>query len=126
MNTNYINIENNKINIKIWLVNFIDEDGIHFIHAPNLDLTGYGYNENEARESFEIVLEEFFDYTLKNKTLDKVLKKHGWKKEISQNVRKSTDILSSIKNNSFINEIFEKYQVNSYHENIAVPNHGLA
>ena len=50
----------------------------HFFYAPALDLYGYGYTQEEAKKSFHIHLEEFIDYTIKNKTLHKELERLGW------------------------------------------------
>ena len=52
-----------------------EEDNLFYTNIPSLDITGYGKNRKEADESLEIMLEEFFDYTVNHNTLDKVLKK---------------------------------------------------
>jgi hypothetical protein len=57
---------------------FFEDNGVSIVHCPALDLSGYGKTEDEARRSFEVVLEEFFDYTLEKSTLAKVLNKLGW------------------------------------------------
>lgn len=56
--------------------------------CPVLDLSGYGKTEREAKESFEIVVSEFLDYTTKKRTLDKELKKLGW--SVSKNAKKAS------------------------------------
>jgi len=61
------------IKVMLLLFHFEDENKVHFIYSPHLDLTGYGNNKEEAKNSFEIVFEDFVDYTLKKKTLSKVL-----------------------------------------------------
>ena len=66
------------VKVKLLLFNFEDENRVSFIYSPHLDLTGYGNNFEEARKSFEIVFEDFVDYTLKKKTLGKVLANLGW------------------------------------------------
>ena len=66
------------IKVKLLLFHFEDENKVHFIYSPHLDLTGYDNNFEEARKSFEIVFEDFIDYTLKKKTLNKVLTGLGW------------------------------------------------
>lgn len=65
-----------RINLKIlkWV-----EDGIHFMYAPALDLTGYGASEGESNESFKVMLEEFIKYTDNKKTLFAELQRLGWK-----------------------------------------------
>ncbi len=66
------------VRVKLFLVHFQDESKVHFIYSPHLDLTGYGNSVTEAKESFEIVFEDFVDYTIKKKTLAKVLTGLGW------------------------------------------------
>ena len=65
------------INVDLVVLHF-EEDKVHFIHSPHLDLTGYGNTKKEAEASFSIVLEEYFRYTLAKKTLFKDLRAHGW------------------------------------------------
>lgn len=62
-----------EVKVSLFLIHFKDENGINFIYSPHLDLTGYGNNLREAKKSFEIVFEDFIDYTLKKKTLGKIL-----------------------------------------------------
>ena len=38
------------------------EDNVFIIHSPLLDISGYGYTKDEAKESFNITLEEFLRY----------------------------------------------------------------
>lgn len=64
--------------IRLALFSYIDE-GVHVLYAPALDLFGYGDQEDQAIESFETVLKEYIDYVVNHKTLEKDLKKHGWK-----------------------------------------------
>ena len=121
MSTIQINNKEKTINIKIWLVHFIDNNGLHYIHSPNLDLTGYGYTKKEAKESFDIVLKEFFDYILENDTLEEVLSQLGWRVKSNSQTLINTEPFSNIKNEKFLSDIFEKYSVNSFHENIGMP-----
>lgn len=66
-----------KIQVQLLLLQW-EEEGIHYLYAPALDLTGYGYSEEEARRSFETNLDEFVDYTDKKKTIYDELKRLGW------------------------------------------------
>jgi hypothetical protein len=54
------------------------EEGIYYIYSPSLDLTGYGNTAKEAKESFEITLKEFVDYTYNKKTIFDELEHLGW------------------------------------------------
>ena len=70
-----------KIGIKSMKLSLIDykDDEAYYSYCPDLDLIGYGNNEQEAQESFKIVLEEYMRYTTENQTLIQDLKNHGWK-----------------------------------------------
>ena len=107
--------------VRLLLIHFQDENDVHFIYSPHLDLTGYGHSAEEAKDSFEIVFEDFIDYTLKKKTLEKVLARLGW--ELKGSVKKVTapSITSVIQENSYVSEIFDKYSVNTYHQEIGLP-----
>ena len=66
------------VKVRLLLFQFKDENNVHFIYSPHLDFSGYGKNPEEAGKSFGIVFEDFIDYTLKKKTLSKVLTELGW------------------------------------------------
>ena len=112
------------VKVKLLLVHFKDENNIHFIYSPHLDLTGYGVDLAEARKSFEIVFEDFVDYTIKKKTLGKVLTNLGWElKGTARHPKKvvAPSITSVISDNKYISEIFDKYPVNTYHQEVGLP-----
>ena len=64
---------NGKYHVGLSLVEF-EEDNVTIIYSPALDLSGYGYSQPEAKQSFWEALPEFLRYTNNKKTLDKVLK----------------------------------------------------
>ncbi len=66
------------VDVILELFTYQKED-IYYVYSPDLDLIGYGKSLKEAHNSFKIVLEEYFDYAIKNGTLKKDLEKHGWK-----------------------------------------------
>jgi hypothetical protein len=55
-----------------------NENDVTIVYSPALNLSGYGYNSDEAKNSFNIALHEFFQYTNNKKTFDKVLIELGW------------------------------------------------
>ena len=115
--------QSTSVKVKLLLIHFEDEKKIHFIYSPHLDLTGYGNNFEEARKSFEIVFEDFVDYTLKKKTLGTVLSGLGW--ELKGPFKKpkrviAPSITSVIKNNKYVSEIFDKYPVSTFHQEVAI------
>ena len=79
-NQNYIKVS--KSNVEAKLDVFIYEnDGCQIAYAPALDLMGYGRTVDEAKASFEVVVEDFFETSIQMKTLAEYLKQHGWVKE---------------------------------------------
>jgi hypothetical protein len=110
-----------EVRIKLLLFHFEDENSIHFIYSPHLDLTGYGHTFEEAKKSFQIVLDDFLDYTYKNKTLKKTLSDLGW--DINMNDNSGIilpGITSVIKDNQYISELFDKYSITTYHQEISL------
>ncbi len=67
--------KNVEVNVSIFLW---DEDSVFYVYSPALDITGYGLNKEEARESFETILHEFILYTQNKKTIFKELENLGW------------------------------------------------
>jgi len=97
---------NGKYHVGLSLVEF-EEDNVTIVYSPALDLSGYGYSQPEAKESFSEALQEFFRYTNNKKTLDKVLKGLGWaikgsKKKPKFNPPKDSELVSL---NPLYNEI---------------------
>jgi hypothetical protein len=114
----------NTVKVKLLLFHFEDENKINFIYSPHLDLTGYGNSTEEAQRSFGIVLEDFVDYTLKKKTLGKVLNQLGWTiKGLSKKPKRviAPSITTIISENKYISEIFDKYPVNTFHREVGLP-----
>ena len=114
----------NLVKVKLLLFHFEDENKINFIYSPHLDLTGYGNNIEEAQQSFQIVLEDLIDYTIKKKTIGNVLHQLGWEiKGLPQKPKKviAPSITSIISANKYIAEIFDKYAVNTFHREVGIP-----
>lgn len=91
---NYIRVQ--KGNVEAVLDVFIYEnDGFQVVYAPALDLMGYGKTEEDAKSSFDIVAEDFFEYTIVNNTLGEYLTKHGWvaRKTSARFVPPQTEVL---------------------------------
>ena len=72
-----LGFDNDKYHVGLSLVEF-QEDDVTIIYSPALDLSGYGYNHSEAKNSFSEALHEFFRYTNNKNTLYEVLKNLGW------------------------------------------------
>ena len=101
-----IGFPHGKYHVGLSLVEF-EEDNVTIIYSPALNLSGYGYTQEEAKQSFTETLNEFFRYTNNKNTLDKVLKDLGWvikgsKKKPKFNPPKDSDLVVS---NPLFNEI---------------------
>lgn len=112
------------VKVRLLLFSFRDENKVNFIYSPHLDLTGYGKNITEAKESFNIVFEDFIDYTFKKKTLSKVMTRLGWQVKGSSSKPKkmlAPSITSIIRENEYVSEIFDKYPVRTFHQEVGLP-----
>ena len=91
--------------MKLSLISYKDDEA-HYWYCPALELTGYGDDEKQAQESFNIVLEEYIRYTTENQTLIADLKSLGWK--ITQNGNKliPPKIVESLQTNTELTDIF--------------------
>lgn len=79
---------NEKVIVKVRLdIISFEEDEIKICYSPALDLSGYGIDEEAAKKSFEISLEEFLRYTTNKNTLIEELKKLGWEVKGRKNNR---------------------------------------
>ena len=73
------NYKGSKYNIDVALDVYIwKEDGIHFVYAPALDLTGYDKTEVKAKDSFSKMLEEMIKYMHNKDTIFNELERLGW------------------------------------------------
>jgi hypothetical protein len=113
------NDHNKKIEVKVDLVEY-EEDGIHYVYSPAFDLIGYGKTQQEARESWEIVLAEYFSYTLNKKTLIKDLESRGW------NIKTKREYVSPsftwmLQNNDQLSDIYNNHNFRKITKPISVP-----
>ena len=107
------------IKVTLSLIEF-EEEGMHFVYSPALDLTGYGKTEEEAKGSYNLAMEEFLRYTSKKGTAFKELERLGWK--ISKKKRVSAPSLSSlIQSRSYLEEIFTEKDFRKTNESVAIP-----
>ena len=84
------------------------EGSTYIAYSPALDLSGYGESEEDAKESFSIVMEEYIKYGTSRRTLVKDLRAHGWKVRSFKQRKMSApsfDIL--LKNNDTFKDILE-------------------
>lgn len=102
---NYIRINNDGIDAQLDVFIY-ENDGFQIAYAPALDLMGYGKTVDDAKASFEVVIEDFFEFGIQRKTLDTYLKEHGWTKESKAVEFKSPQAWLILQKNKQLQEIF--------------------
>lgn len=75
--TGVVTTQDKMVTVDLFVIQF-EDGGCQIAYCPALNIYGYGTSEDEARHSFEINMGEFFDYTIKKKTLVKELESLGW------------------------------------------------
>lgn len=108
------------LTVSLPLIGF-EEDGVQIIYCPALDVSGYGNDENEAKKSFEIVLEEFFRYTLNKKTFLSELTRMGWKVKKGRRPMKPPQMCDLLENNENFNRIFNEHNFRKFDKQIEMP-----
>lgn len=111
--------DNNHVDVQLSLI-FFEEDGRYIVYSPSLDVSGYGNNEAEAKESFEETMDEFLRYTTNKNTLREVLKNLGWNIK-KKNSIKSPALVQMINTNKYLAEIFEEKQYRKENKTIKMP-----
>lgn len=118
---NNIRTSKNNIDVSVSIISFID-DNTHIIFCPALDLSGYGMDETEAKASFDLVLNEYLDYTFNKGTIWDDLKGLGW--EIKK-TKKASAIPPAMKdllnNNEEFSRIFNNYPFKKFNTSVAIP-----
>lgn len=112
----------NSLQLSITLVSFQDTKGIFILYAPQFDLSGYGKNQEEARASFQIALDDLVSYTLSKGTFESVLQELGWKRVVSKTKKwRAPQMNELIKKRAYLSEIFNNYTVTTFQEKIGIP-----
>ncbi len=74
---NSIIIRNGRVNANL-TIQIFEESEFTIASSPALDVSGYGYTEEEAITSLKVNLEIFFEETKRKRTLIKHLVDQGW------------------------------------------------
>ena len=96
-----------------------EDDNIHYVYCPALDLTGYGNTDSEAKNSFEKTLQLHIDYTVNKETFIDDLKAHGWNLKNKQII--SPPFSDMLKNNKDFEKIVEKRNFTKYTHELEIP-----
>lgn len=110
-----------KVDVNLPIIIF-QEDESHIYYCPALDLCGYGKDENEAFESFKVVLSEYFLYTKNKKTLREDLRKLGWQIRRSLKKRMTPPTMSHLlESNENFNNIFNNHSFRKVETKVRIP-----
>lgn len=108
------------VEVQVDLIEF-DEEGIHYVYSPAFDLIGYGKTGEEARGSWQLILEEYFCYALNKNTLIEDLQNHGWALEKKKNYFTPPTLGWMLQNNEQMAEVYNKHNFTKTTQPIAVP-----
>jgi hypothetical protein len=113
--------ENKAIKFNLPLIIF-EEDGSQIVYCPSLDISGYGNNETEAIESFQVCLGEFLMYTIHKKTFHSELERLGWKfKKNSPKPMTPPDMIRLLEKNENFSRIFNNFPFRKIDSPIELP-----
>ncbi len=106
------------VNLPVML---FEENGTQIAYIPVLDISGYGKNEEEAKESLEFCLSEYFSYTIKKNTFIEDLKAHGW--TISKKTKPfiAPEITDLINRNEYLHNIVNSRPYRMDRMKVAMP-----
>lgn len=111
----------NKIIIVNVPVMLFKEDDMHIAYIPVLDISGYGEDEDAAKESLNVCLDMYFNYTHNKNTLAADLMMHGWI------IRKKTkpfvapEISKLLSKNSYLKNIFDSRKYTMDRMDLSIP-----
>jgi hypothetical protein len=109
-----------KLNLPVMI---FEEEGSKIAYIPVLDLSGYGSSENEAVDSLKVVLDDYFSYTTRKKTLLEDLKKHGWIIKKTTKPFVAPEITDILNKNKYLHEIINTRPYRMDRMSINVPNY---
>lgn len=93
---------------------FYEEDNIHYAYCAALDVLGYGNTEDEAKESFEIMIKEILTDAVTTGTLSSLLHSYGWVKNQppkTSDLINSNDDLAEIVNNKSYKTVLQSVHI---------------
>ena len=101
------------LNLYLW-----EENSIHYVYSPSLDVTGYGSTEVEAKKSFEITLDEFVKYTHNKNTIFEELEHLGWSVNKKKRRIHAPDLEELLSDNESFRNIYEQGNAKTETKNI--------
>jgi predicted RNase H-like HicB family nuclease len=112
--------DSQQVELKVDVVEY-EENGIFYVYSPALDLIGYGKSRQEAGQSWEIVLEEYLNYTLNKNTLIKDLQNMGWNIKKSKKQFTPPTFSWMLQNNEQLTEMYNNHDFQKTTKPITLP-----
>lgn len=112
-----------KITVNLSVILFNEEDTV-IAFCPALDIYGYGLNQEEAKNSFDIALEEYFKYTINKNTLHADLTSRGWKIHGAKAKKSRLDpptMSELLLSNSDFGDIFNNHEFQKLNRAVEIP-----
>lgn len=100
---------------------FFMEGDNHIAFIPSLELSGYGKTLHEAQESLNVVLNEFWRYTLNKNTLLVELKRLGWKVKSKTKPITAPKISDLINSNDDLKDIVDNKEYSTTNMQMQMP-----
>ncbi len=97
-----------------------EEDNATVCYCPAMDLAGYGASEGEAKSSFEVMLGEYLDYTLKKKTFLTDMRRLGWTVKSKKKLIPPT-VTQSLERNDNFRRVFDTYNYRKVETSVSLP-----
>ncbi|MEO7834034.1 MAG: hypothetical protein ABIR50_01850 [Ginsengibacter sp.] len=107
-----------KVDVPVML---FEEEKNWFAYLPSFDLTGYGNNPEEAKESLKIVLDEFIRYSLNKKTFFEELRRLGWEIKSKNRPIHAPKMSDLIQKNDQLKDIINSKQYSTANYQVNVP-----
>ena len=106
--------------MNVGVIIFKDE-GCIFAYCPSLNLISYGDTEEEAKESFQFIFDEYISYTTENNTLMEDLTKMGWRINGNRNKLIPPSIFESLQKDKDFGDKFNRHEFKKQNISLAIP-----
>lgn len=107
-----------RVNVPVMI---FQEDNVHIAYVPNLDISGYGLDEEEAKQSLAISLDEYFTYTHNKNSLLADLKAHGWTIVKKSKPFVAPELSKLLSSNVYLQDIFDSRKYTMDRMDLAMP-----
>lgn len=106
--------------VSLDLICFKDEN-VYYYYSPALDLMGYGYTPEEAKASWEVVLEEYVSYVMNKQTLEKDLQARGWTVQRRRKTFAPPTLSYMLLHNEQLQEMYNKHDFQKTTQDVSLP-----